>query len=83
MSVSAHLRNLSRPLVQYRVILSFGLSAACGIFLESLYPVHDADPMLRPGRTLTLRDGRQNHHAFYHPTGNRPSRSDRYSLEDH
>jgi hypothetical protein len=47
MSLAAHLRNLSRPLVQYRVILSFGLSAACGIFLESLYPVHGADPLLR------------------------------------
>ena len=47
MSLASHLRNLSRPLIQYRVILSFGLSSACGIFLESLYPVHDADPMLR------------------------------------
>ena len=47
MSLAAHLRNLSRPLIQYRVVLSFGLSAACGIFLESLYPVHDADPLLR------------------------------------
>jgi hypothetical protein len=47
MSLTAHLRNLSRPLIQYRVILSFGLSAACGIFIESLYPVHNADPLLR------------------------------------
>src|ERR1700679_3549297 len=46
MSLAVHLRNLSRPLVEYRVILSFGLSAACGIVLHSLYPVHDADPLL-------------------------------------
>ncbi len=47
MSITAHLRNLSRPLVEYRLILSLGLSAACGIVLQSLYPVHDADPLLR------------------------------------
>jgi hypothetical protein len=47
MSVTAHLRNLSRPLVEYRVILSFGLSAACGIILQGLYRVHDADPLMR------------------------------------
>ncbi len=46
MSLAVHLRNLSRPLVEYRVILSFGLSAACGIILQSFYPVHDADPLL-------------------------------------
>jgi hypothetical protein len=47
MSVTVHLRNLARPLVEYRVILSFGLSAACGIILQSFYPVHDADPLMR------------------------------------
>jgi hypothetical protein len=47
MSVAAQLRNLSRPLVGYRVVLSVGLSTACGIVLQSLYPVHDADPLLR------------------------------------
>jgi hypothetical protein len=47
MSLAVHLRNLSRPLIEYRVILSFGLSAACGIVLQNLYPVHDADPLLR------------------------------------
>jgi hypothetical protein len=46
-SLTAHLRNLSRPLVEYRVILSFGLSAACGLVLHSLYPIDDADPFLR------------------------------------
>ncbi|MBT9332025.1 type IV secretory system conjugative DNA transfer family protein [Paracidobacterium acidisoli] len=47
MSLAVSLRNLSRPLVEYRVILSIGLSAACGIVLQSLYPVHDNDPLLR------------------------------------
>lgn len=46
MSLAANLRNLSRPLVEYRVILSFGLSAACGIVLHNLYPVHEADSLL-------------------------------------
>ena len=40
-------QNLCRPLIEYRIVLSFGLSAACGIVLQSLYPVHDADPLLR------------------------------------
>ncbi len=47
MSVTVHLRNLARPLVEYRIILSFGLSAACGIILQSLYPVHDTDLLMR------------------------------------
>jgi hypothetical protein len=46
MSFAVQLRNLSRPLVEYRMILSLGLSAACGIVLQSLYPVRDADPLL-------------------------------------
>ena len=46
MSLAVHLRNLSRPFVAYRVILSFGLSATCGIIFQTLYPVHDADPLL-------------------------------------
>lgn len=47
MSLAVHLRILLRPLVEYRVILSFGLSAVCGIILDSLYPIHDADPLLQ------------------------------------
>ncbi len=47
MNLAVCLRQLSRPLVEYRVVLSFGLSAACGIVLQGLYPVHDADPLLR------------------------------------
>ncbi|MGC9225419.1 MAG: hypothetical protein ACP5E2_16015 [Terracidiphilus sp.] len=29
------------------MLLSLGLSAACGIVLQALYPVHETDPMLR------------------------------------
>ncbi len=47
MRVALHFQNLSRPLIEYRLLLSLGLSAACGIVLQSLYPVHDADPLLR------------------------------------
>jgi hypothetical protein len=47
MSLVAPLRNLARQLVEYRVVLSFGLSAACGIVLQSLYRVRSDDPLLR------------------------------------
>ncbi len=47
MNISSHLRSLSHPLVEYRFVLSLGLSAACGVVLHSLYRVHDADPLLR------------------------------------
>ncbi|HEV2134283.1 MAG TPA: hypothetical protein VGR47_08465 [Terracidiphilus sp.] len=47
MSVGTCLRNLCRPAVENRFLLSCGLSAACGIVLRSLYPIHDANPMLR------------------------------------
>lgn len=42
-----HVQNVLHPLIQYRSLLSLGLSAACGIVLEALYPLHIADPMLR------------------------------------
>lgn len=41
------LQSIIRPVVEYRILLSLGLSAACGIVLQSLYPVHEADPLLR------------------------------------
>ena len=47
MHLASRFQNLCRPLIEYRIVLSFGLSAACGIVLQSLYPVHDADPLLR------------------------------------
>src|SRR5581483_4129064 len=47
MNFRAHLQHLARPLIEYRVLLSFGLSAACGIVLNSLYPINTANPLLR------------------------------------
>lgn len=47
MTFRAHLQYLIRPLIEYRILLSFGLSAACGIILNSLYPVNIANPLLR------------------------------------
>jgi len=47
MRLASQVQNLCRPLIEYRVVLSFGLSAACGIVLQSLYPVHYDDPLLR------------------------------------
>lgn len=40
-------QNVLHPLIENRTLLSFGLSAACGILLESLYPVRSGDPLLR------------------------------------
>ncbi len=42
-----YLRAWSRLLVEYRVLLSLGLSVASGIVLQSYFPVHEADPVLR------------------------------------
>src|SRR5579885_1889283 len=47
MNFRAHLQCLTHPLIEYRVLLSFGLSAACGIILKSLYPIDVGNPMLR------------------------------------
>jgi len=47
MHFKMQLQNLIRPLVEYRLVLALGLSAACGIILQSLYPIHEADPVLR------------------------------------
>ncbi len=47
MRLASYLQNVLRPLIEYRLLLSLGLSAACGIVLQSLYPVHEADPLLR------------------------------------
>jgi hypothetical protein len=41
------LRAWSRLLVEYRVVLSLGLSVASGIVLQSYFPVREADPVLR------------------------------------
>lgn len=43
----ACLQSVVRPLVEYRILLSLGLSAASGIVLNSLYPIDTANPLLR------------------------------------
>jgi hypothetical protein len=43
---SPHLQRLIRPLVVYRFVLSLGLSAACGIVLNSLFPMDTANRLL-------------------------------------
>jgi len=39
--------NILHALMEHRMVLSLGLSVACGIVLQSLYPVNTTDPMLR------------------------------------
>ena len=47
MHFKVQLQSIIRPLVEYRMALVLGLSTACGIVLQSLYPVHESDPLLR------------------------------------
>ena len=47
MRLSAPLQQIVRPLVEYRILLSLGLSVVCGIVLHSLYPINQANPLLR------------------------------------
>ena len=47
MRIKTHLQNLARPLVEYRIVLSLGLSAACAIVLNTLFPMNTANPLLR------------------------------------
>jgi hypothetical protein len=47
MSSRATLQRLIRPLIEYRIVLAFGLSLACGIILNSLYPIQTWNPLLR------------------------------------
>ncbi len=47
MGLLTNLRAWSRHLVAYRFLLSLGLSVACGIILQSYFPVHETDPILR------------------------------------
>jgi hypothetical protein len=46
MNFRAHLLRLIHSLIESRILLSFGLSAACGIVLNSLYPINTANPLL-------------------------------------
>ena len=47
MKFRLHLQRLTHSLIEYRILLSFGLSVACGITLSSLYPINVMNPMLR------------------------------------
>jgi TraM recognition site of TraD and TraG len=47
MRSSPRVQRIIRPLIAYRFLLSIGLSAACGIILNTLLPIDHADPMLR------------------------------------
>ena len=47
MRQSPHLQRLICPLVEYRIVLALGLSAAYGIILNSMFPMNTANPLLR------------------------------------
>lgn len=47
MRLTAHFQSIMQPLIEYRLLLSLGMSATCGIVLQSLYPIRAADPLLR------------------------------------
>lgn len=47
MQPSSILRAWARHLVEHRFLLSLGLSLACGIVLQTYFPVHETDPILR------------------------------------
>jgi len=47
MRLSPRLQDALHHLIEYRLLLSLGMSAACGIVLQSLYPIHSVDPLLR------------------------------------
>jgi hypothetical protein len=44
---SPHLQKIIRPLIEYRILLALGLSAASGIVLNTLYPINEANSLLR------------------------------------
>jgi Type IV secretory pathway, VirD4 components len=41
------LQKLVRPLVEYRILLSLGISIACGILLNSIFPIDTANSLFR------------------------------------
>lgn len=47
MRFRASLQHIVRPLVEYRFVLSVGISAAMGIVLAGLFPLHTENPFLR------------------------------------
>ncbi len=46
MKLPSRLQDALHLLIEYSLLLSIGLSAACGIVLQTLYPVHNSDPLL-------------------------------------
>jgi hypothetical protein len=47
MRIPKALQKLTRELVEHRLLISLGLSAACGLMLQSLYPIHESNSLLR------------------------------------
>lgn len=47
MRIPQNIQRLTWELIEYRFMLSLGLSAASGVFLQSLYALNAADPVLR------------------------------------
>jgi hypothetical protein len=47
MRIPKVLQKLTRELVEHRLLISLGLSAACGLMLQSLCPVHESNSLLR------------------------------------
>ena len=47
MRQSPRLQQFIRPLVEYRIVLALGMSAACGIVLNSLFTINTSNPLLR------------------------------------
>ena len=39
-------RKLTRALIEHRLLLSLGLSAACGLVLHALHPIDEANSIL-------------------------------------
>jgi len=47
MKLASSLQRAVQLLIEYRLLLSLGLSMACDIVLQSLYPIHATDAILR------------------------------------
>src|SRR5580658_6567783 len=47
MGFRVQLRKIIRPLVDNRIVLALGMSVACGIVLNSMFPLNTANPFLR------------------------------------
>ncbi|MDT8069484.1 MAG: TraM recognition domain-containing protein [Terriglobia bacterium] len=47
MRIPKALQKLTRDLVEHRLLISLGLSAASGLVLRSLFPIQQSDPLMR------------------------------------